>query len=477
MIVRATATLFTSRGMKSLAQFARNILVARLLSVEDFGIAATFAIVFTLIEMATDVGLNRMAVQDRDGDRADFMATLHGVQLARGVAGAALTLLLAWPYAAILNLPELFWAYQLMALVPLIRGLLHYDIFRAQREMRFWPMGLTQGLSPLLSLAIIAATYAVTPDYRIMLWAVIGQQAIEVALSHLLARRPYRLGWQWPVARRALRFGAPLMANGLLLFAMMNGDRLVVANQLGPVALGLFSAALLLTLIPAAMLTSTLSGVALPGLSRAQADAARFRPLALTVMEANLLLAGGFALGTALVGPALLVLAFGERYAAAGTLVVLLGAAQAARMCKSGPATIAMARGMTANPLLANLPRLLSLPVAFAVLAQGGGLVAVALVALAGEAAGAAVAIWLLRGAAGIAPARLALPLVATALVVGGGVALALARPVPVDPLAHPHWAPLGLVALFVLLAASLRNLHRALRPRPRASPVAGSEP
>lgn len=476
MFLKAAAVMFGSRGMKSIAQFARNILVARLLSVEDFGIAATFAIAFTLIEMATDIGINRMIVQDREGNSPKFMATMHGIQLVRGVIGAIVLVALAWPYAWLIGTPELTWAYQLMLFIPLIRGFMHFDIFRAQRDMQFMPIGLTQGLSPLLSILIIAITYMWTPDFRIMLWAVIGQQVIEVALSHLLARRPYRVGFDMVLVRRAISFGVPLMLNGFVMFAMMNGDRMIVGGQLGMEALGLFSAAVLLTLVPATVLSSTQSAVMMPGLSRAQDDPAAFHPQALTCLELTMALGIALALGMSLFGSSVLILAFGAQYAPAADVMILMAVAQAMWICKVGPSTVAVAKGDTKNPLYANLARLAALPLAYLAVVTGGGLLMVAAVAILGEAVGILVSALLLRAKSGVPVERLRLSYALFLLCLCAIVADTLYYP------AQSGWLPDVRLSQLVLLALAgvtllsfghLRSLVQTrLAKRPSQAPT-----
>src|SRR6056297_3280145 len=68
--------------------FARNIIIARLISVEDFGIAATFALTMSLIEMASNLALDRLLVQAPDGDSPHMLATGHAFQVFRGVLSA-----------------------------------------------------------------------------------------------------------------------------------------------------------------------------------------------------------------------------------------------------------------------------------------------------------------------------------------------------------------------------------------------------
>ena len=55
------------------ASFARNMILARLLSKADFGIAATFGLVLTLMEFTAKMGIGRFVVQDKEGNDPGFL--------------------------------------------------------------------------------------------------------------------------------------------------------------------------------------------------------------------------------------------------------------------------------------------------------------------------------------------------------------------------------------------------------------------
>ena len=61
----------------SMCSFGRNIIIARLISVENFGIAATLALTMSLVEMASNLSLDRLIVQDPEGDSPRLQATAH----------------------------------------------------------------------------------------------------------------------------------------------------------------------------------------------------------------------------------------------------------------------------------------------------------------------------------------------------------------------------------------------------------------
>lgn len=366
---------------------ARNILIARLISVEDFGIASTFALAVTLIETGTNIALDRLVVQHERGGQRRFLAALHTVQIIRGAIGALVILLMAPAFAWLMGVPDLAWAYQLLALVPLIRCLAHLDMFRAQRAMSFVRHQCAMLTSNLCALAAAWPLAIWLGDYRIMLFAVMIQQAIYVAVSHLMASSPFRVRWEREDARHSLVFGVPLLLNGLIMFATLNGDQMLVGSFLGMETLGWFAVAYALTLVPATILANTLQSLLLPGLSRLREDPSGFAAQARNTLAVCFALACLFGVAMVSIGPIAIELLFGPRYADAAVVLPWLAVVQALRVAKAGPAIVAIAKGQTRDPLIANLPRLMMIPIAVLWLSQGGGIMAVVLPALVGECA------------------------------------------------------------------------------------------
>lgn len=374
----------------------RNLLIARMISVEDFGIASTFAIAVTLIETGTNLGIDRMIVQDRRGGQRSFQSALHTIQILRGCIGAVAMLALANGYAHIMGVPQLGWAYQCLALIPLIRGFLHLDIFRAQRQMQFQQFALVTVLSNVLAVLAAFPLAIWLQDFRVMLCAVLVQQSAFVLISHLVASSRYGLGWNTSVFSDALRFGLPLLLNGLVVFATLNGDQVLIGSFLGMEVLGWFAVAFSLTLVPATIAANTSQSLLLPRLARIRQDHAAFAERAGVTLGVTFVLAISLALVLAVIGPFAVEVLFGARYAQAAEILPLLALLQGIRVAKAGPAIIAIARADTRDPLFANLARLAFLPAAVIVLGAGGDVPSLIFVAIAGESAALVVALALL---------------------------------------------------------------------------------
>lgn len=367
----------------ALLLFARNVLLARMLGPEAFGIAASFALLLTMAEMATGLGVDRFMIQARRGAMVRTQAALQGLQLARGGVGALLVLCAALPTASLLGAPHAWSSYICLAIIPLLRGAVHLDAVRAQRLSRFGGLIGMQAISFLAMLALLYPCMHILGDHRAMLAAVLIQHLGMMVASHALARRNYRVAWDPQVALRAWRFGLPVLANGVMLFLCLQADQALVGAFLGAGALGWFTVAWSLAVMPSMVLAASLQAVLLPIAARRRAhETPATRLFVLATCSAAALL---FAIVGCVAAPLALDILFGPAYAAGADILLILCLAQALRILKTGPAILSLAAGRTTALVLANIPRLLAIPCGAFVLAQGGGVSELVMIGLIGE--------------------------------------------------------------------------------------------
>ena len=418
-MIRGGLILGAGNAAAALLSLARNIVIARLISVDDFGIASTFAITMALVEMASNFSLDRLLVQARDGEEPCFLSTLHAVQAGRGLLGALVLYAAAGPIALLFGVPEVAWAYQALSLIPLLRGLAHLDMFRRQRVMEFVPSVTVEAAAQLLATVAALPLALGLDDWRAMLYALLIQQIVFTATSHWVAARPYRWGWDRGVIRRALQFGWPIFLNGFLMFGIFYGDRIIVGSLIGMKELGWFSAAFLLTLVPTTVLAKTCQSFFLPQLSAARDDIAEFSRIYILTFQCIVFGALTLAMLFALAGPPIFIMLFGRDYEPAVTILIWLAVMQALRVAKAGPAIAALAKAETLNPLLANIPRAVLLLFAASAVISGGGILTVVMMAVVGEAFAFGSSILLTKRVLSAPPARLGLSCVMSLGVLG----------------------------------------------------------
>ena len=467
-MLRSIFLILSGNAVASLMGFARNLLVARLLGVEDYGIASTFAVSMSLIEMGTQIGLQQVIVQAREGDEPGFQAGLHGFNLLRSVAAAAVLFLLAGPIARFIGVPDLVWAYQLLALVPLLRGITHYDLHRLTRQRVYGPMMIYRAVPILISLIAVWPLAHVFGDYQVMLYALLVQVFLGVIVSHLMARRRYGLSFDRAVIGHAFRFGWPLLLNNILLFGVMQGDKVIVAGELGLEVLAIFSMGLTLTMAPIGVIVQSLSLFFLPRLSQAQDDPARFAHLARAAMQASLAAGLLLVLGVALIGGPVVHLLLGEKYAPLIPLLIWFALWQAVRGFKSGGSLAALAQGRTKLPVLSNIVRMFLLPVAWLAAVNGATPMQIVWIATIGEFGAYVTALLLLRAWLAVDLRAMAIPFMTIAIFLS--VAVGQAHSLSGQPVA----TPVGLLALCLVTFAALAGMRDLRRYVPLFLRAAG---
>lgn len=409
-MLKSILALLSGNALTSLLLFGRNLLIARLISVEDYGLAATFALSMAVVEMASGLGLQQLIVQNKDGDKEEFQAGLQMFQLVRAIISGVLLFLLAHPIARFLGVEHMAWAYQALAFIPLVRGFEHFDIHRLTRHKKYKPLIYFTLIPALVSVICVLPLHQFFPDYRVMLFAMIIQWVLGVAVSHVYAERPYRLKLDRKTMTLGLQFGWPILLNNFLLFAVLQGDKTIVARELGMTNLAWFAMATTLTMTPLLVISRSQSTFFLPRLSAAQSNNAQFNKLAMMTMQTSLVAGAFLVLGFLLLGEPVVRLLLGVKYEAMIPLLVLFAVHQACRNLKVGGTIAALAKAQTANAMWANLARLTTFPLAWYWAVQYGNLTYILVAAIAGEIMGFVVSTLLLRRYAKVPLGKLLLP-------------------------------------------------------------------
>jgi O-antigen/teichoic acid export membrane protein len=367
--------------------FIKNVIVARLISPEDFGVAASVMIVLWLIELISDLGMDKVLIQAEGGDDPRMQETAHLLMVLRGFACSIGTLALAWPTAWLCGIPHATGAFCVIAVVPVIRGFAHLDIKRFHRGSRFGPFMQVEWVTQLIVAALAWPVARSCGNYSAALWLVIAHSALLTIGSHMVAVRPY--GWRWHprLAHRMVNFGWPLLINGATIFAIIQGERVVIGRVYGMTELGAYAAAGTLTMMPMLAASRMLSTALLPVFSRQQRTPAHLaRDYAHWFIVISLG-AAVVAVTFVVLGPWMVVKLYGVSYGPAAAIIGWLGVMHALKLMRALPGVVAMSRGDTCNAMFANLWRCAALAPIIVFASAGAGITTILLIGVIGEVA------------------------------------------------------------------------------------------
>lgn len=399
-VFRTAFIILSGNAMGSVLLLVRNLVVARMLPIEDYGIAATFGIVMTMVEMSSSFGLQQQIVQSKNGDDLNFQAALQGFQVLRGFVAGVVLFWIANPIASFLGIPEIAWAYQLLALVPIIKAFEHFDIYRLNRQMKFWPMILTGSIPAFLSLLATWPFVVWLGDWRVMLCVILAQISLTVLTSHMCSTRPYRLIFDRAVIAGSLKFGWPILATSIFLFFAFQGDKIIVGRVLGMEALAIFAMGITLTQTPILVLEKSAQNFFLPQLSETSQHSlerqSNFQYIAKVACEVHILLGAAFVFFIAVFDELIVSVVLGLKFVELVPIFSALAVLHSLRALKGGPSVVALAKGQNENTLAANTIRVLFLPIGYLVAVNTERLDYIAAIAISGEILGLIVALVLM---------------------------------------------------------------------------------
>jgi O-antigen/teichoic acid export membrane protein len=380
------------RATSQVAVILRGILIARLVGPENMGVAATFMVVVSFVEMFSTTGSDRFLIQDEEGAEPKTARTLQLVAMLRGIVLALAILALAWPVSGAFETRTAVWGYIALAIIPLCRGLQNLDWAVQQRALRPKTSVLMGVIGEVSALLVAVIVGYITRDWWASVASMVTQAFVVSLVSHFRAERRWTIGFDREIARRAFRFATPLFVSGLLLFLAMQGDRVAVsiADSLRGSAtydladLGRYAVAGSIALLPTVICSDLAYAVFLPWIRASTDDAvARRRRRDIVVLYGVFGLL--FVAGVSTVGGPILTLLFGQSFGNMALLIALLGTAQAVRILRVTANVAAMSTGNTKNILFGSIGRTTGVGLALAMTLYGQPLEFVAACAVGGE--------------------------------------------------------------------------------------------
>lgn len=360
----------------------RYVILARILGPAELGWAVMIVLIGQFFDSVTDSGSDRFLIGDPMGNEPEAQRFVQLMALVRGIFISSILLFLAVPITKIMNAPSIVPGLHLLALAPLLSGLIHLDLRRVQRHHDFRIEGRATLLAEIVSLAVTASSAFLTRSYLAIVFGLIARALVLVLVSHAMAQRKFGLRPSRVFAKKLAIFGLPLMINGLVLFFGSQGDRLIISKLLGAPELGRYSAVMLLIFYPIMVSQRYVAGLYLPQLVRtnpARAQAANeLGGLVVVIAIAAVVLFGVF-------GPFIVPVLFGSRFRLDFEIVALIGVLNAARFMKVWPVNVLLADGRSHGVLITNLVRLIAIPLTIVAIRWGHSLLAILLAFTVGE--------------------------------------------------------------------------------------------
>lgn len=302
-----------------LGSFIVGIVLARLLTPNEFGVYAVALTVQSILMTVADLGLSSDLIRSKEPERiAPTIATLG---LISGACTAALTIATSGFVAETLGSAEAAPAISVLAFTLLLGGisLVPYAMLvrRFQQRTLF-----------LIGAVDFVVSTVVTITLVLLGWGVMGlavgrvaAQAVSSILQFVLAGVRPRFGIDRSRLRPILAFGLPIAGANLLMWGLLSVDNIILARMLGATALGFYVLAFNISNWPMNALSQSVRAVSMPYFSRADNAASGLVPI-VGIGWAAALPAGAI---LAVLSEPLISVVYGEKWLPAAAVLAALG--------------------------------------------------------------------------------------------------------------------------------------------------------
>lgn len=311
-IAHALVWMSSAKWMAQLVSWAATVVVARLLTPDDFGLVGMAQVFVGLVAIFSEFGLATAIIAHLELTD-EQVAQLNAVAVLIGIAALLITCAAARPLGQFFLAPELPPVVVATSAVFAISALRTVPQALLQRELKFRYLAITESIQGVM-VAGITLLFAIL-GFRY--WALV----LGVVFGNVIGTAVAVYGRPCPFARPHLKTLASILTvSGHLLigrfsyWAQTNIDSAIIGRLLGRGPLGVYSMAMTLASLPLDKITVLLNQVSPPFLAAAQSDRRAVRHLILVLTGVLAIIVFPIAAGIALVAEESVLLVLGLQW-------------------------------------------------------------------------------------------------------------------------------------------------------------------
>jgi O-antigen/teichoic acid export membrane protein len=323
MVLAGVLWKILSQGFRQGSRLVVALILARLLTPEQFGVAAEVLVFSSLVIVFADLAFGAALIQRAEIDEDD-RSTAFWACTAAGLTFTLLGIALAGPIAAFYHEPQVRPLFTALSLTFVLSSLSTVQESLLARDMAFKTLE-TRLMAATVVGAVVGVTTAALGGGA---WAVILQSlSLSVCSTALLwAMSPWRpqLRFSWTALKRMASFSGFIFGHRLLYYLHRNSDNLLIGRFIGAAPLGAYAIAYNVILVPFSRIAAPIQDVLFPAFSRIQGDRDRIAAGWLRVTRAVAAVCVPMLVGLAIVADDFVTIVLGSKWHAAAAVIQVL---------------------------------------------------------------------------------------------------------------------------------------------------------
>ena len=258
------------RWLGRLLDFVAIVVLARILSPDDFGLVAIAASVVTIVEGLAAFDVNKALIRTRDEDRALY-DTAWTLSALRGFVSA----LVMVSIAPLLSDARVAAVMVALALSPLMTGLSNPRFVLFERDLVYSRLAVLTLGAKVVSFSVTLVLAVAYRSYWALVIGLLAGSLVSLILTYAL--RPYRPRVSLARFSDIFAFSGWLSLTTVVTTLAMETDKIIVGRLLGVADAGLYFMTQRIGVLPTRELISPLQRILFPSFSELAHDRDRLR--------------------------------------------------------------------------------------------------------------------------------------------------------------------------------------------------------
>ncbi|MDP8299337.1 MAG: lipopolysaccharide biosynthesis protein [Candidatus Tantalella remota] len=267
----------------------RTIVLARLLSPDDFGLMGIAVLAINMLDTFSKTGFEAALIQKKEQVKA-YLDTAWTVNLLRSFILFSILFFGAPLVAVFFKSPEALPVVRVLAFIELFMGAQNIGVIFFKKELSFDKSFLLEFSGLIANITVSLVLAFVLRNVWALVYGALAGAVMTCVMSYAMhAYRP-SLRLEKSKAFELFHFGKWLFVSSILVFLITQGDSAFIGRMLGITALGFYQMAYRLSNAPATEITNVISQVTFPVYAKIQGDIPRLREAYLKVLKMSMLI-------------------------------------------------------------------------------------------------------------------------------------------------------------------------------------------
>jgi PST family polysaccharide transporter len=340
-------------GWNSVGNIARQIfqllslvIMARLLSPEDFGIFAILMIFVAFFNIFASMGTSQ-AIIHLDSPSQGTLSSIFYFNFAVGLFLFVLLYVLAWPISAFFANPDLVHYLQWIGLSFIIGALSLVQKVLLEKQMLFKRVVAIETIALALSFLVgVTAAFYDWGVYSLIIMTLFNAIVLSIGLWFSGHWRP-SLSFNFKDIKLIWNYSFNLTSFSFINYFARSADQFLIGKFVGASSLGMYSLAYKIMLYPLDNISRVIVRVLFPAFSEIKHDNARFKNAYIKAISFIALVTFPLMMGLLATANTFVAVAFGDKWTGMATLLMILAPIGMMQSIVTTVGSIYLAKGNT----------------------------------------------------------------------------------------------------------------------------------